>query len=67
MTVEEQIKELREKINYHSDRYYNQDSPEITDYEFDMMMRELKKLEKEHPEIPPQSMWAERLSGRQEC
>lgn len=51
MTVEEQIKELREKINYHSDRYYNQDSPEITDYEFDMLMQKLKKLEREHPEL----------------
>ena len=50
MTPEEQIKELRDKINYHSDRYYNQDSPEISDYEFDMLMQQLKKLEKEHPE-----------------
>ena len=47
MTPEEQIKELRDKINYHSDRYYNQDSPEISDYEFDMLMQQLKKLEKE--------------------
>ena len=46
MTPEEQIKELRDKINYHSDRYYNQDSPEISDYEFDMLMQQLKKLEK---------------------
>ena len=51
MTPEEQIKELRDKINYHSDRYYNQDSPEISDYEYDMMMQELKNLEKEHPEL----------------
>lgn len=51
MTPEEQIKELRDKINYHSDRYYNQDSPEISDYEFDMLMQQLKKLEKEHPEL----------------
>ncbi len=51
MTVEEKIKELREKINYHSNRYYNEDSPEITDYEFDQLMLELKRLEKEHPEL----------------
>ena len=31
MTPEEQIKELRDKIHNHSDRYYNQDSPEISD------------------------------------
>ena len=51
MTAEDRVKELRERIAYHSDRYYNQDSPEITDYEYDMMMQELKKLEKEHPEL----------------
>ena len=51
MTLEEQIKKLRDKINYHSDRYYNQDNPEISDYEFDMLMQQLKKLEKEHPEL----------------
>lgn len=51
MTPTERIAELRQKIAYHSDRYYNQDAPEITDYEFDMMMQELKKLEKEYPEL----------------
>ena len=67
MTPEEQIKELRDKINYHSDRYYNQDSPEISDYEFDMLMQQLKKLEKEHPELVTKdsrhSMSAARQSG----
>lgn len=63
MTVEEQIKELREKINYHSDRYYNQDNPEITDYEFDMMMRELKKLEKEHPELTTEDSPTKHVGG----
>lgn len=63
MTVEEQIKELRKKINYHSDRYYNQDSPEITDYEFDMMMRELKKLEKEHPELATEDSPTKHVGG----
>lgn len=63
MTVEEQIKELREKINYHSDRYYNQDNPEITDYEFDMMMRELKTLEKEHPELVTEDSPTKHVGG----
>ena len=39
--AEERWKELREQIEYHSDRYYNMDAPEISDYEFDMLMREL--------------------------
>lgn len=48
--------ELKKIIEYHSDRYYNQDDPEISDYDYDMMMQELKKLEKDHPEyITPDS------------
>ena len=43
-------KELKATILYHNDRYYNQDNPEITDYEYDMMMQELKGLEQKHPE-----------------
>ena len=54
--MKDRIDELREIINYHIDRYYNQDDPEITDYEYDMLMQELKKLEAEHPErITPDS------------
>lgn len=51
MSAEERVKELRKTLEYHSNRYYNMDSPEITDYEYDMMMNELKALEKEHPEL----------------
>ncbi len=43
--------ELVEILKHHSDLYYNQDSPEISDYEYDMLVRELKEIEKEHPEI----------------
>lgn len=34
--------ELKKQIEYHSDRYYNQDDPEISDFEYDMLMLELK-------------------------
>ena len=51
MTAEERIAQLRKTLEYHIDRYYNQDSPEITDYEYDMMMQELKRLEKENPQL----------------
>lgn len=48
--------ELVKTIEYHNDRYYNQDDPEISDYEYDMMMKELKKIEKDHPEyVTPNS------------
>lgn len=63
MTAEERVKELREQIAYHSDRYYNQDNPEITDYEYDMMMQELKKLEKEHPELVTEDSPTQKVGG----
>jgi len=49
--VKRRIKELREVINHHNYRYYVLDSPEISDAEYDELMRELKQLEAEHPEL----------------
>lgn len=69
MTPEEQIKNLREQIAYHSDRYYNQDNPEISDYEFDQLMLELKRLDGNLPELVTPGFteprrWAAQRSGR---
>lgn len=50
-TDEERIKELRETLLYHGKRYYVMDDPEISDYEYDMLMQELKTLEEKHPEL----------------
>ncbi|HUX49007.1 MAG TPA: NAD-dependent DNA ligase LigA [Dehalococcoidia bacterium] len=47
--VKERIEELRGLINYHNHRYYVLDSPEISDAEYDELMRELRQLEAEHP------------------
>lgn len=44
------IDELTEKLKYYSDKYYMDDSPEISDYEYDMLQRELKALEEKYPE-----------------
>lgn len=47
---------LVQTINYHMNLYYNMDEPQISDYEYDMMMQQLKAAEKEHPEwITPDS------------
>ena len=64
MTPEERIAALREKIAYHSDKYYNQDNPEITDYEFDMMMRELKQLEKDNPSLVTADSPTQKVGGK---
>ena len=45
------INELRDLINYHSNLYYTMDEPEISDFEYDRLMNELKKMEAEHPEL----------------
>lgn len=49
--IEKRLKELKEIIAYHANKYYNEDSPEISDFEYDMLMVELKNIEKEHPEL----------------
>lgn len=49
--IEKKINDLRSKLKYYSDKYYNDDDPEIEDYEYDMMMRELKALEEKYPQF----------------
>lgn len=62
--IEKKIEDLRSQLKYHSDRYYNDDSPEIEDYEYDMMMRELKALEDAHPEFDAPDSPTKRVGGR---
>src|SRR3989304_1461371 len=49
--LKKKVEELRELINYHNYRYYVLDSPEISDSEYDELMRELETIEKEQPEL----------------
>ncbi len=50
-TVAEQIAELRRQIEYHNQLYYAQDAPEISDQEYDILLKHLQHLEAEHPEL----------------
>lgn len=63
MRSQERIAELKKLVEYHSDRYYNQDNPEITDYEYDMLMQELKALEKEHPDLVTPDSPTQKVGG----
>jgi len=45
------IDELRKTLEYHAKKYYDEDKPEISDFEYDMLMLELRNLEKEFPEF----------------
>ncbi|MBM4347856.1 MAG: NAD-dependent DNA ligase LigA, partial [Deltaproteobacteria bacterium] len=48
-TIKNRVEKLREEIEYHNYRYYVLDQPEVSDAQYDRMMRELEKLEQEHP------------------
>ena len=49
--AKEKLEQLRARINHHNHRYYVLDSPEISDAEYDSLMRELKQLEEKHPRL----------------
>jgi DNA ligase (NAD+) len=51
MNSKEQIQALKETIFYHNKRYYDNDDPEITDFEYDQLMSSLKQLERDYPEL----------------
>ena len=48
--IRQRIEELRRQLDYHNHKYYVENAPEISDFDFDAMMRELQELEREHPE-----------------
>ena len=62
--IEKKIEELRKTLRYHSNRYYNDDSPEIEDYEYDMMMRELQQLEEKYPQYDSPDSPTKRVGGK---
>lgn len=59
----EEYDALIETIDYHMDRYYNQDEPEISDYEYDQLMIRLKAAEKEHPDWVTPASPSQKIGG----
>ncbi len=57
------VQELRETIEYHSNLYYNQDAPEISDYEYDVLTRELRALEDEFPQLITTDSATQKVGG----
>ena len=64
MAAKERIEELRAILQYHADRYYNQDSPEIEDWRYDELMRELMDLEEAFPEFDDPGSISGRVGGK---
>ncbi len=57
------IEALRQEIEYHSRRYYDEDSPEIEDDEFDRLTQELRRLEEEYPQLITADSYTQRVHG----
>ena len=63
-TIAEQIEELRDRIRYYEERYYVLADPEISDAEFDVLVRELQALESAHPDLITPDSPTQRVAGR---
>ena len=61
--AKKRVKELRNLIEYHNKKYYDEDSPEISDFEYDMLNNELKNLEKQFPELITKSSNTQKVGG----
>ena len=57
------IEQLRNEIEEHNHKYYVQAKPSISDYDFDMLLEELIKLEKEYPEVASDDSPTQRVGG----
>ena len=62
--AEKEIKKLREKINHHNYKYYVENIPEISDYEFDFLLKKLEKLESKFPELIVPESPTQRVGGK---
>ena len=61
--AKKRIAELSSLINYHREKYYLEDAPEISDYDFDVLMNELIALESEHPDLKSANSPSARVGG----
>lgn len=61
--AKKRIEELRKEVEYHAKKYYDEDSPEISDFEYDMLMVELRNLEKEFPQFNSKESLTQKVGG----
>ncbi len=61
--AKKRIEELREKTEYYANKYYDDDSPEISDFEYDMLMVELRNLESEYPDLIDKDSLTQKVGG----
>lgn len=63
MDVQQEILSLREQLRHHNKKYYDEDAPEISDYEYDQLQRRLRALEAQHPELQDPNSPTQRVGG----
>ena len=61
--AKKRIEELRKETAYHAKKYYDDDAPEISDFEYDMLMLELRNLEKQYPEFVSDESLTQKVGG----
>ena len=61
--AKERIENLRKQVEYHAKKYYDDDKPEISDFEYDMLMLELRNLEKDFPEFQSEKSLTQKVGG----
>ena len=61
--AKKRIQELREKTEYYAKKYYDDDNPEISDFKYDMLMLELRNLEKEFPDLIDENSLTQKVGG----
>jgi DNA ligase (NAD+) len=64
MNVKERIEVLRKELHHHNYQYYVKDNPKISDFEFDQKLKELEKLEEQHPEFSDDNSPTKRVGGQ---
>ena len=62
-SAEQRLKELIDKINYHNKRYYLDDKPEISDNEFDLLLKELVNIEEQFPTLKTDTSPSQKVGG----
>ncbi len=63
MSVESKIKELREQLNHLNHQYYVENAPEVSDFEYDALMRSLQELEAAYPEFDDENSPTRRVGS----
>ena len=61
--AKERIENLRKQVEYHAKKYYDDDKPEISDFEYDMLMVELRNLERDFPQFKSADSLTQKVGG----